>query len=149
MRKLLFFHLLHDTPFSWATGASVVLCGSCPHVPFVPFAISVSLILGDRIISWSLSGWKGEDPSGILAGPTEDSLLPWMLLVRAYLQEQPSLKGSLFCRSKAVLPTLLSLVGTEAAGPAFKAIFMVGLTTICLMLARPSGFTEYPIPPKL
>lgn len=48
-----------------------------------------------------------------------------------------------------MLPALLSVVGTEAAGMVFKAIFMVGLTTICLMLARPSGFIQYPIPHKL
>lgn len=47
------------------------------------------------------------------------------------------------------LPALVSLVGIEAAGLVFKAVFMVGLTTLCLMLARSSGFTEYPIPHKL
>ena len=47
------------------------------------------------------------------------------------------------------LPALVSLVGTEAAGLVFKAVFMVGLTTLYLVLTRSSGFTEYPIPHKL
>ena len=97
-------------------------------------------------LSWPLSGSKGEPTLGVprgKGGPQREDLFPEKLLLLVH--SLPVLSS----QEEHCLPVLVSLVRTEAAGLVFKAVFMVGLTTLCLMLARSSRFIEYPIPHKL